>query len=94
MADVLRARDAALCISEQDDFTVPMRSTASWGYLRLHRFDYDDAALTRWADSVKAQAWDDAYVYFKHDEAEEAVATRGGMSGPTAVRAFALVVGG
>ena len=94
VADVLRARDAALCISEQDDFAVPMRSTASWGYLRLHRFDYNDMALTEWADAVKAQAWDDAYVYFKHDEAEEAVAKSGGVSGPTAVRAFTLVVGG
>ena len=45
----------------------------------------------RWcngAASIHAQGWSDAYIYFKHDEAEEAVAASGGMSGPTAVRGF------
>lgn len=88
VAALLRSRDAALCVSEQEDFAVPMRSTASWGYLRLHRFDYDESALRQWLDKVRSQDWSDAYVYFKHDEAEDAVASVGGMSGPTAVRAF------
>ena len=76
----LRARDVALCISEQEEFQSPVVATASWGYLRLHRFDYDAPALTAWASRVIAQPWQQAYVYFKHDH--------GVGSGPPAVDAF------
>ena len=76
----LRDRDVALCVSEQDDFKSPMLATATWGYLRLHRFDYDVSALAQWAERVAAQSWQDAYVYFKHDH--------GAGSGPPAVDGF------
>ena len=77
---LLRDRDIAMCIAEQDDFKCPVVCTASWGYLRLHRLDYDGAALAEWARCVGGQSWTDAYVYFKHDE--------GVGSGPPAVDAF------
>ena len=77
---ILRDRDVALCVAEQDDFKCPVQSTASWGYLRLHRLDYDDAALGEWAKCVSAQQWSETYIYFKHDE--------GNGSGPPAVDAF------
>jgi len=76
----LRARDVALCVSEQDEWQAPLVATASWGYLRLHRFDYDVPALAAWAARVAAQPWQDVYVFFKHDH------TAG--SGPPAVDAF------
>ncbi|HEV8362181.1 MAG TPA: DUF72 domain-containing protein [Gemmatimonadaceae bacterium] len=76
----LRARDLALCIGEQDDFRSPAIATASWGYLRLHRFDYAEPALAAWRAFVAAQPWSEAYVYFKHDHADG--------SGPPAVEAF------
>jgi uncharacterized protein YecE (DUF72 family) len=79
----LREHDVALCVGEQEEFACPVHSTASWGYLRLHRLDYDAAALGKWAQCVAAQAWSDAYVYFKHDE--------GIGSGPPAVDAFRQV---
>jgi uncharacterized protein YecE (DUF72 family) len=82
---VLRDRDVAMCIAEQDDFTCPTLCTASWGYLRLHRLDYDAPALDTWAKSVMGQAWSDAYVFFKHDE--------GDGSGPPAVDAFVSACG-
>ncbi len=82
----LRDRDVALCVAEQDDFKCPVQSTASWGYLRLHRLDYDAAALHEWATCVSAQPWSDAYIYFKHDE--------GVGSGPPAVDAFTRVYDG
>src|SRR6266403_1432132 len=47
--DAMRERDIAMCLAEQEDFRVPVVSTASWGYLRLHRLDYDEAALVEWA---------------------------------------------
>jgi uncharacterized protein YecE (DUF72 family) len=78
--DVLRERDIALCIVEQPEFASPVLATASWGYMRLHRFDYDAPALAAWAKRIAAQPWKEAYVYFKHDE--------GIGSGPPAVDAF------
>ena len=54
--------------------------TASWGYVRLHRLDYDEPMLAEWAKQIAAQAWNDAYVFFKHDE--------GIGSGPPAVTTF------
>ncbi|HJU89030.1 MAG TPA: DUF72 domain-containing protein [Gemmatimonadaceae bacterium] len=86
VAAILRQRDVAMCIAEQEDFKCPVLCTASWGYLRLHRLDYDDAALGDWAKTVSAQGWTDAYVFFKHDE--------GGGSGPPAVDAFVRACAG
>jgi uncharacterized protein YecE (DUF72 family) len=76
----LRERDIALCTIEQPDFASPMVATATWGYLRLHRFDYDASALADWATRITSQPWSEAYVYFKHDE--------GIGSGPPAVNGF------
>lgn len=78
--DVLRERDIAMCIIEQGEFASPVVSTASWGYVRLHRLDYDEAALGTWGKQIAAQAWSEAYVVLKHDE--------GIGSGPPAVDSF------
>ena len=78
--EALRARDIPMCIVEQPDFASPVVATASWGYARLHRFDYDDAMMAEWVKRLAAQPWSEAYVYFKHDE--------GIGSGPPAVDAF------
>ena len=80
----LRARDVALVVIDQPEFASPVVATATWGYLRLHRFDYDAAALTEWARRIAAQSWNEAFVYFKHDE--------GVGSGPPAVQAFLQAV--
>ena len=77
---VLRDRDIAMCVSESADLACPVVCTATWGYLRLHKLDYSPAALEEWAKCVSAQKWNDAYVYFKHDEGEG--------SGPPAVESF------
>ena len=42
--------------------------TATWGYLRLRRSDYTEADLSRWLDQIRAQPWEKAFVYFKHEE--------------------------
>jgi uncharacterized protein YecE (DUF72 family) len=66
----LRQHQAALCIAEAEDLATPFEATASWGYLRLRRQDYDDAALAAWAERIRAQAaaWSDTYVFFKHED--------------------------
>jgi hypothetical protein len=61
-------------------------ATASWGYARLHRFDYDGPMLAEWAAKLAAQPWGEAYVFFKHDE--------GIGSGPPAVGAFITTFAG
>jgi uncharacterized protein YecE (DUF72 family) len=78
--NTLRQHDIALCVSEQDDFSCPLIATSDWGYLRLHRFDYDEGALAEWARRITVQGWREVYVFFKHDE--------GVGSGPPAVDAF------
>ena len=78
--DTLRERDIALCVTEQDEFASPVVATATWGYARLHKLDYDEAGLVSWAERLKALPWKEAYVYFKHDEGEG--------SGPPAVHRF------
>ena len=81
----LREHDVAMCLNEQEDFACPVQATASWGYVRLHRLDYDAESLGKWASCVAGQNWNDAYVYFKHDE--------GVGSGPPAVGTFLHVFG-
>lgn len=76
----LREHNVAMCAIEQEDFKSPLVPTADWGYVRLHRFDYDEPMLAEWAKQIKSQPWTDAYVVFKHDE--------GAGSGPPAVAAF------
>ena len=83
--DALRARDIAMCVVEQPEFASPVVATASWGYARLHRFDYDEAALAKWAKTIASQAWSEAFVFLKHDEGEG--------SGPPAVDAFVRAFG-
>ena len=78
----MRERDIAMCIAEQDDFRCPMVCTSTWGYLRLHKLDYQSSELEEWAKCVSGQQWKDAYVFFKHDETEN------GGSGPPAVSTF------
>lgn len=80
--DAMRERDIAMCVAEQDDFKCPVVCTATWGYLRLHKLDYQSAELEEWAKCVSAQQWKEAYVFFKHDETEN------GGSGPPAVSTF------
>ena len=84
--DVLSSRDIALCVAEgEENVSTPNVATASWGYLRLHRQDYDDAMLMEWRDRVAAMSWSEAYVYFKHDYIDG--------SGPLAVDRFVQMVG-
>jgi uncharacterized protein YecE (DUF72 family) len=68
--ELLRGRNCALCIADAEDGAdVPFESTADWGYLRLRRPGYETPELESWLDRIRGQAWDRAYVFFKHEEA-------------------------
>ncbi len=69
VTEILRAADAALCVADNEDSEAPATlSTASFGYLRLRRADYDDEALTGWLGRAREQGWSEAYVFFKHED--------------------------
>ena len=68
--DLLRQHDAALCAAETDEKEAPETiDTASWGYARLRRTEYDDTRLRTWAQRIAAQEWSEAFVFFKHEDA-------------------------
>ena len=60
-------------------------ATASWGYLRLHRWTTPTPMLAEWQHALAAQPWKEAYVFFKHDYIDGA--------GPLAVERFVGMVG-
>ena len=67
---LLHDHRAALCIAEAEgDLEVPVVATADWGYLRLWRPDYGEVELKAWAQRVRQQNWQEAFVFFKHEEA-------------------------
>ncbi len=68
---LLRDHGAAACAADTDDEeeAAPLVSTADWGYLRLRRLAYDEAALTAWLGRIAAQPWREAFVFFKHEDA-------------------------
>jgi uncharacterized protein YecE (DUF72 family) len=68
--EALRGHGAALCCAdtEEDEGDEPIVSTAPFGYLRLRRPGYGAADLARWADAVRVQPWERAFVFFKHED--------------------------
>jgi uncharacterized protein YecE (DUF72 family) len=65
----LRARNCALCIADTDQADPPgLIPTASWGYFRLRRSNYGPDDLQAWKERVLSQGWNEAYVFFKHED--------------------------
>jgi uncharacterized protein YecE (DUF72 family) len=68
--DLLKSRNIALCIADTADLSTPKKITSDYGYLRLRREDYVKSDVELWAEFVREQKakWNDAFVYFKHEE--------------------------
>jgi uncharacterized protein YecE (DUF72 family) len=68
---ILRARNAALCVADTEAGTTPQVATANFGYLRLRDEGYGGEDLKRWVTTVKelGAGWNDAFLFFKHEEA-------------------------
>ena len=65
----LRERNCALCFAEfEEDQGRELIATANWGYIRLRRPDYDQNDLRNWNARILAQQWEDAFVFFKHED--------------------------
>jgi uncharacterized protein YecE (DUF72 family) len=68
--DALREHDVALCIADAGEVhDAPVVATAQLGYLRLRRSAYADEDLSTWVAALRSGGWQDAYVFFKHEEA-------------------------
>lgn len=66
----LRARALALVAADVDDAPEPaLPDTAPYGYLRLRRADYAAADLAGWLERLRATGWEEAFVFFKHEDA-------------------------
>ncbi len=67
---LLKQHNAALCLAESADLVTPFIVTADFGYLRLRREDYTRKTIAKWGKQIEAHAaaWEDAFVYFKHEE--------------------------
>lgn len=68
--DLLREGGLAWCHADTEgvDEGEPLISTTDWGYLRLRRSDYGDPDLERWVRRIRSEAWDRAFVFFKHED--------------------------
>jgi uncharacterized protein YecE (DUF72 family) len=68
VATALADHGAALVVNQSEDLDPPLLATTRFGYLRLRRPTYDGAELAAWADRIRVQPWDDAFVFFKHED--------------------------
>ncbi len=81
--NVLAERSAVVCVNDEiTEGLPPLHATGRIGYLRLRREDYDDASLRALAAALRAQPWDEAYTFFKHEDAG---------AGPRLARRFATL---
>lgn len=70
----LRSHGASLCFSDTDPadeddpgLEQPFVSTAPFGYVRLRRASYDAPALGEWITAIRQHAWEEVFVFFKHE---------------------------
>jgi uncharacterized protein YecE (DUF72 family) len=68
VAAAVTAAGCTVCASDTDEAPASIVSGARFGYLRLRRTDYDDAALREWAARVRDQGWERAFLFFKHED--------------------------
>lgn len=66
--DLLRTREASLCIVDDEKHTQELVHTAPFGYFRLRRVEYTDKALAEWKRRIGAAGYAEAYVFFKHED--------------------------
>jgi len=68
--DRLRARAFAWVVNEEPESSPPdFLVTAPWAYVRLRREAYSREELVAWATRIRARDLEEAYVFFKHEDA-------------------------
>jgi len=68
--ELLRTRNAALCVADTEKGTTPLVATADFGYFRLRDAGYTQEDLKRWSQTVTALGAGrrDTFIFFKHEE--------------------------
>lgn len=68
--NVLKARNAALCIAETEEGHPPLEITADFAYFRLRKELYPPEELALWRDRFEGwqAAGHDLFVFFKHED--------------------------
>src|SRR6185369_7371475 len=66
----LKSRKVALCISDTENLSTPVVTTADFAYFRLRIPGYTKADIARWANEIDKlpSKLKGIYVYFKHEE--------------------------
>ena len=66
---LLEKHGVALVASQTDEEPDPeIVRTAPWGYLRLRKTSYKPSELTEWSRRIGEMGWDEAFVFFKHEQ--------------------------
>lgn len=66
---LLEKHEVALVVSQTDEEPEPrLVRTAPWGYLRLRKTSYKPAELAEWSKKIAEQGWEEAFVFFKHEQ--------------------------
>ena len=66
----LKAKNFALCVTDNEKVTTTVTVTADYGYFRLRDEGYLEADIVKWGDTLMQHAsdWKNVFVYFKHEE--------------------------
>jgi uncharacterized protein YecE (DUF72 family) len=66
----LSSRNLALCVSDSEKLSAPVKVTADYAYFRLRDEGYTEEDINDWADTVAREGagCKDVYVYFKHED--------------------------
>ena len=66
----LSARNLALCVSDSEKLSAPVRVTADYAYFRLRDEGYTPDDIARWGETIAraTASCRDVFVYFKHEE--------------------------
>jgi uncharacterized protein YecE (DUF72 family) len=67
--DCLRVHSATLCNADTEEIPLTnLTATTDWGYVRLRQVGYTDEGVAEWVPRINSQSWDEAYVFFKHED--------------------------
>jgi uncharacterized protein YecE (DUF72 family) len=68
--DRLGRRNLALCVSDSEKLSAPVKVTADYAYFRLRDEGYTEADIAEWARTIARETTRcrDVFVYFKHEE--------------------------
>ena len=66
----LNTKNLALCVSDSEKLSAPVKVTADYAYFRLRDEGYGPDDIARWAETIRTQTsgCKDVFVYFKHEE--------------------------